>query len=150
MFCRTSPASVSVGNKNVPAKFLKPLASFEISWLLVLKFILNLPWSLSLIVFIYFQELSDEVCKDNAMQKQPREVLCKKRPQPATFIKKRLWHRCFPVNFAKFLRTLFGRTSGNGCILQFSEQLSFSQQRWFTFIFRVNLFFFDENFRGLI
>ena len=22
-------------------------------------------------------------------------------------IKKRLWHRCFPVNFAKFLRTLF-------------------------------------------
>ena len=135
MFCRTSPASVSVGNKNVPAKFLKPLASFEISWLLVLKFILNLPWSLSLIVFIYFQELSDEVCKDNAMQKQPREVLCKKRPQPATLIKKRLWHRCFPVN---------------GCILQFSEQLSFSQQRWLTFIFRVNLFFFDENFRGLI
>ena len=23
------------------------------------------------------------------------------------FIKKRLWHRCFPVNFAKFLRTPF-------------------------------------------
>ena len=23
----------------------------------------------------------------------------------ASFIKKRLWHRCFPVNFAKFLRT---------------------------------------------
>ena len=26
---------------------------------------------------------------------------------PATLIKKRLWHRCFPVNFAKFLRTPF-------------------------------------------
>ena len=26
---------------------------------------------------------------------------------PATLLKKRLWHRCFPVNFAKFLRTLF-------------------------------------------
>ena len=25
----------------------------------------------------------------------------------ATLLKKRLWHRCFPVNFAKFLRTLF-------------------------------------------
>ena len=26
---------------------------------------------------------------------------------PATLLKKRLWHRCFPVNFAKFLRTHF-------------------------------------------
>ena len=25
----------------------------------------------------------------------------------ATFLKKRLWHRCFPVSFVKFLRTLF-------------------------------------------
>ena len=34
--------------------------------------------------------------------------------RPATLLKKSLWHRCFPVNFAKFLRTLvlqntFGR-----------------------------------------
>ena len=26
---------------------------------------------------------------------------------PATLLKKRLWHRCFPVNFANFLRTAF-------------------------------------------
>ena len=26
---------------------------------------------------------------------------------PATLLKKRLWHRWFPVNFAKFLRTPF-------------------------------------------
>ena len=26
---------------------------------------------------------------------------------PATLLKKRLWHRCFPVNFAKFLRSPF-------------------------------------------
>ena len=25
----------------------------------------------------------------------------------ATLLKKRLWHRCFPVNFSKFLRTPF-------------------------------------------
>ena len=25
--------------------------------------------------------------------------------RPATFLKKRFWHRCFPVNFAKFSRT---------------------------------------------
>ena len=27
--------------------------------------------------------------------------------KPATLLKQRLWHRCFPVNFAKFLRTFF-------------------------------------------
>ena len=27
--------------------------------------------------------------------------------RPATLLKKRLWHRCFPMNFAKFTRTLF-------------------------------------------
>ena len=32
---------------------------------------------------------------------------------PATLLKKRLWHRCFPVNFVKFLRTPFlQNTSG--------------------------------------
>ena len=30
--------------------------------------------------------------------------------RPATLLKKRFWHRCFPVNFAKFLRTPFFRT----------------------------------------
>ena len=33
--------------------------------------------------------------------------------RPATLLKKRLWHRCFPMNFAKFLRTPFlQNTSG--------------------------------------
>ena len=27
--------------------------------------------------------------------------------RPATLLKKRLWHRCFPMNFVKFLRTAF-------------------------------------------
>ena len=27
--------------------------------------------------------------------------------RPATVLKKRIWHRCLPVNFAKFLRTPF-------------------------------------------
>ena len=29
------------------------------------------------------------------------------RPEGCNFIKKRLWHRCFPVNFMKFLRKPF-------------------------------------------
>ena len=33
--------------------------------------------------------------------------------RPATLLKKRLWHRCFPVNFAKLLKTPFlQNTSG--------------------------------------
>ena len=32
------------------------------------------------------------------------------RSQAYHFIKNRLWHRCFPVNFSTFLRTLFHRT----------------------------------------
>ena len=33
--------------------------------------------------------------------------LIKLQAQPAMFLKKSLWHRCFPVNFAKLLRTPF-------------------------------------------
>ena len=35
--------------------------------------------------------------------------------QPATTLKKRLWHRCFPMNFGKFSRTPFYRTSPGNC-----------------------------------
>ena len=35
--------------------------------------------------------------------------------RPATLLKKRLWHRCFPMNFAKFPRTPFHRTPLNDC-----------------------------------
>ena len=36
---------------------------------------------------------------------------------PAALWKKRLWHRCFPVNVAKFLRTFFWRKFYNFTIL---------------------------------
>ena len=41
-------------------------------------------------------------------KKQPRGF-CIRRS--VTLLKKRIWHRCFPVNFAKFSRTAFYRTS---------------------------------------
>ena len=31
--------------------------------------------------------------------------------EPATLLEKRLWHKCFPVNFANFINTFFYRTS---------------------------------------
>ena len=38
---------------------------------------------------------------------------------PANFIKKKLWHRCFPLNFAKFLRTPFSQNTNERLLLYF-------------------------------
>ena len=37
--------------------------------------------------------------------------------RPATLLKKKLWHRCFPVNFAKFLRTPFLQNTSRRLLL---------------------------------
>ena len=42
--------------------------------------------------------------KENTCVRVSFLISCRR---PATWLKKRLWHRCFPVNFAKFLRTPF-------------------------------------------
>ena len=34
---------------------------------------------------------------------------------PATLLKKTVWHRCFRVNFAKFLRTPFLQNTSDDC-----------------------------------
>ena len=45
--------------------------------------------------------------------------------RPATLLKKRLWHRCFPVNFAKFLRTPFSQNTSKKLLqLQQSRRLA--------------------------
>ena len=75
---------------------------------------------------------SDGAPQPTALEKQPPEVFCKKRcsykfrkiyrktpaaeyffnkVRAATLLKKRLWYRCFPVNFAKFLRTSFSQNT---------------------------------------
>ena len=40
-------------------------------------------------------------------QKQSPGSVLLKRLRPAILLKERLWHRCFPVNFTKILRTPF-------------------------------------------
>ena len=72
----------------------------------------------------------------NKSQKQPPEVFCKKgvlrncakltgkhlpTARPATLLKKRLWHRCFPVNFAKCLRTPFLQNSSGRLLLRLGK-----------------------------
>ena len=75
------------------------------------------------------------------VQKQPPDAFCKKMcsskfhkihrktpvPEtffnrvvglrPATLLKKRFWYRCFPVNFVKFLRTIFLQNTSERLLL---------------------------------
>ena len=39
--------------------------------------------------------------------------------RPTTLLKKKLWRRCFPVNFARFLRTLFLQNTLRRLLLEF-------------------------------
>ena len=41
--------------------------------------------------------------------------------RPSTLLKKRLWHRCFSVNFVKFLGTLFLQNTSGGCFCDFTS-----------------------------
>ena len=44
---------------------------------------------------------------DNSQENTRARVSFLIKLQASGLLKKRLWHRCFPVNFAKFLRTPF-------------------------------------------
>ena len=54
--------------------------------------------------------------------------------RPASLLKKRLWHRRFPVNFAKFLRTAFLQDT-YGWLLLNSVQAFFEQGTWLILTF---------------
>ena len=52
----------------------------------------------------------------------------------ATLLKKRFWHRCFPVNFEKFLRKTFLQNTFGGCFFRknSTDQLLQSSPQSFT------------------
>ena len=64
--------------------------------------------------------------------KEPPEVFRKKDVirnftnflTPATLLKKRLWHRCFPVTFMKFLRTSFRQNTSGRLLLTYVRILT--------------------------
>ena len=65
-------------------------------------------------------------CKKNVLKtfvKFTGKHLCQSL-RPPTLLKKRLWHRCFPVNFAKFLRTTFLKNISGGCYEFLKNELS--------------------------
>ena len=52
--------------------------------------------------------------------------------RPATLLKKRLWHRYFPVKFVKFLRALFLQNVSGRVLVKnyFFSNFSFTTIRW--------------------
>ena len=62
----------------------------------------------------YFLETVDErVIEHDIISRSSHQRCSIGKGRPATLLKKRLWHRCFPVNFVKFLRIRFlQNTSG--------------------------------------
>ena len=44
--------------------------------------------------------------------------------RPVTLLKRRLWHRCFPVNFVKFLRTPFLQNTSRRLLLHEPSKFS--------------------------
>ena len=48
--------------------------------------------------------------------------------RPATLLKKRLWHECFPVNFAKFLRKPFLQNTTGWLLLKGTVIIIIKQQ----------------------
>ena len=57
-------------------------------------------WSVRKVLLVMSQNSQKSTCARVSF-------LTKLKPQTCNFIKKRLLHRCFPVNFSKFLKTTF-------------------------------------------
>ena len=99
---------------------------------------------------------------ESLTQKQPQEVFYKKRCSQkfrkihqslffnkvaglrlATLLKKKLWHRCVPVSFTKFLRTPFLQNTSGRLLLSTLQNSRKLQLKVFLSITGLNIF---ENF----
>ena len=65
---------------------------------------------------IWFHEIHVKYVKRKP--KRLREKEFKRSLSPATLLKKRLWRRCLPVNFAKLLKTPFLQNTSGRLLLQ--------------------------------
>ena len=96
------------------AKFLRTHCLQNTSWLLLLREVSTV-WSFSKtkVVFIFKTEwvssvfITETVAQRCSVEKVSWEGVIGKHLCQSIFINKRLWDRCFAVNFAKFLRTPF-------------------------------------------
>ena len=67
-------------------------------------------------------KFSEKLCFWRSVQKQWKLLSFRSsHRRSATLLKKRLWHRCFPVNFAKFLRKPFLQDTSGRLLLFFGQ-----------------------------
>ena len=64
---------------------------------------------------LFFNKVAGQACARDSF-------LIKLQVRPATLLKKSLWYRCFPVNFAKFLRTPFLQNTSGRLLLLFPHK----------------------------
>ena len=87
------------------AKFLRiPFFIEHLWWLLLYNHLLPMVITVRSSNFMKYRELR---MTNPILAIYVNRSLLVKPKKPATFLKIRLWYRCFPVNFAKFLRTTF-------------------------------------------
>ena len=90
-------------------------------WRFLLKMTDNCFLFLSWRFIIIRSSCPEVLCKKGALRnftKFTRKHLCQSLSlRPATLLKKRLSHWCFPVNFAKFLRTTFLQNASGRLLL---------------------------------
>ena len=113
-FCKNNnEQNQSMHHRGQPVYFYMSLAIFSWTFFLIWSFI-NFRFCFSL--FSYFKyEIIENLsgclwsfyCRVWNHKKQPREVFYKKWCSPVASSKKGIWHRCFPINFAKILKNIF-------------------------------------------
>ena len=101
--------SSAVETQQRPLKFMKMID------LCLYLFLNNVFYLLKLMLATYRSNRPEMFCKKSVPRnfvKFTGKHLCQSLffnkiayPRPETLLKKRIWHRCFPVSFAKFLRT---------------------------------------------
>ena len=70
-------------------------------------------------------------------------ILLKKALRLATLLKKRLWHKCFPMSFAKFLRAPFLQNTSGEVSAHWTSNGNYGT----TFLNKVNA---EESFWGMV
>ena len=86
---------------------------------LKMKWQIYVGWLLCNVIILIFRS-SHQSCSIKKMflevSQNSQENIC---ARVSFLIKKRLWHRCFPTNFAKFLRTPFLQNTSGRLLLDF-------------------------------
>ena len=125
-------------------KLCFPIARIDVSKI-VTAFFVYIKWSIKVTRILHgkfrsscpecsVKKLFLEISQSSQETPVPESILIKLRGSGLNFIKKSLWHRCFSVNFAKFLRYFIKKSLWHRCF-----SVSFAKFLKTTFFYRTPL-----------